>query len=150
MNLGAVVSSFYRAAFMSNFLTLEGFVNLVYKLFLRKRYRKKIYEKRLRDEMLPIKILEMDTYCHSFEHSPFIGKDELLSAVQHFINIRNQILHANICDPMEAHLVKQDEYLLFTKREVKEKYGIIPQLCPHRISFEGRSAQFLNLVSQIN
>ncbi|MCP8311637.1 MAG: hypothetical protein L6M37_01625 [Candidatus Methylarchaceae archaeon HK02M1] len=42
---------------------------------------------RLRDGMLPIKILEMDTYCHSLEKPPIEKQDELIAAIQHFINI---------------------------------------------------------------
>ena len=128
INLGIVVGSLYRAAFMSNFLSLEGFINLIYKLFLRERYRKEIYEKRLRGEMLPIKILEIDTYCHSFENPPLTEKDELFSATQHFINIRNQFLHANICEPMESHYVKLDKHNVVVESEVKEKYGITSDL----------------------
>ncbi|RLF44281.1 MAG: hypothetical protein DRN29_08750 [Thermoplasmata archaeon] len=119
-----IVASLYRAAFMTTFLSLEGFINLVYTLFLKDRYRNDIFEKRLRNEMLPIKILEMDVYCHSFDHPPLKEQDELFAALQHFINIRNLFLHANISDAMEAHLVKLDGYLVVTRSEVEEKYGI--------------------------
>ena len=119
------VSSLNRSAFMTTFLSLEGFINLVYTLFLKNRYRNDIYDKRLRNEMLPIKILEMDVYCHSFKSSPLEKNDELFGAIQHFINTRNLILHANISDAMEEHIIKEDTNLLVLKRkEEKEKYGI--------------------------
>ncbi|MCZ7355668.1 MAG: hypothetical protein O8C65_01930 [Candidatus Methanoperedens sp.] len=119
------VSSLNRSAFMTTFLSLEGFINLVYTLFLKNRYRNDIYDKRLRNEMLPIKILEMDVYCHSFKSSPLEKNGELFGAIQHFINTRNLILHANISDAMEEHIIKQDTNLLVLKRkEEKEKYGI--------------------------
>jgi len=124
INKSRIVASLYRAAFMTTFLSLEGFINLVYTLFLKDRYRNEIYEKRLRDEMLPIKILEMGVYCHSFSHPPFKEQDELFGAIQHFINVRNLFLHANISDAMEEHLVKQGNYLLVTRGEAPEKYGI--------------------------
>ena len=124
INKSCMVASLYRAAFMTTFLSLEGFINLVYTLFLKERYRNDIYEKRLRNELLPIKILEMDVYCHSFNHPPLKKEDELFAAIQHFINIRNFFLHANISDAMEAHLVKLDKYLVVTRGKVEEKYGI--------------------------
>lgn len=124
VNKSRIVASLYRAAFMATFMSLEGFLNLVYTLFLKDRYRNDIYEKRLRSEMLPVKILEMDTYCHSFKRSPLAKQDELFAAIQHFINVRNLFLHANISDVMEAHLVKQDKYFIVTRGESKEKFGI--------------------------
>lgn|GEM_PF-5565752 len=124
MNKGRIVASLYRAAFMTTFMSLEGFLNLVYTLFLKDRYRNDIYEKRLRNEMLAVKILEMDTYCHSFERSPLAKQDELFAAIQHFINVRNLFLHANISDAMEAHLVKQDRYFIVTRSDSREKFGI--------------------------
>lgn len=124
MNKNRIVASLYRAAFMTTFMSLEGFMNLVYMLFLKDRYRNDIYEKRLRNEMLPMKILEMDVYCHSLEHPPLKEQDELFAAIQHFINVRNLFLHANISDVMEAHLVKQNKYFIVTRGESKEKYGI--------------------------
>jgi len=124
INKNRIVASLHRAAFMTTFLSLEGFINLVYALFLKDRYRNDIYEKRLRNEILPVKILEMDVYCHSLEHFPLKEQDELFAAIQHFINTRNLFLHANISDAMEAHLVKQDKYLVVTRGETEEKYGI--------------------------
>ncbi|MCZ7369513.1 MAG: hypothetical protein O8C66_03300, partial [Candidatus Methanoperedens sp.] len=65
------------------------------------------------------------TYCHSFKSSPLEKNGELFGAIQHFINTRNLILHANISDAMEEHIIKQDTNLLVLKRkEEKEKYGI--------------------------
>lgn len=124
MNKSRIVASLYRAAFMTTFMSLEGFLNLVYTLFLKDRYRNDIYEKRLRNEMLPVKILEMDVYCHSLEHPPLREQDELFAAIQHFINVRNLFLHANISDVMEAHLVKQNKYFIVTRGGSKEKFGI--------------------------
>ena len=124
MNKSRIVASLYRAAFMTTFMSLEGFINLVYTLFLKDRYRNDIYEKRLRNEMLPMKILEMDVYCHSLEHPPLKDQDELFAAIQHFINVRNLFLHANISNVMEAHLVKLDKYFIVTRGESEEKYGI--------------------------
>lgn len=126
MNVEIFQSRLFIAAFMNTFLSLEGFVNLVYRIFLRKRYQNEIYERRLKNEMLPIKILEMDVYCHSFLHPPFSEEDELFSAVQYFLSLRNSFLHANICDPMESHLIKHGEYLLHvkSKAEGKTDYGL--------------------------
>lgn len=123
-----LVASLYRAAFMTTFLTLEGFVNLIYFLFTKDRYRIDMYGKRLEREMLPIKILEMDIYCHSFKYAPLTHEDELFSAIQYFINIRNQFLHANISETMETCLVKQGNYYIAVKGEPEEKYGLTPDI----------------------
>ncbi len=123
-NKNYTVASLFRAAFMTSFLSLEGFVNLIYFLFIKDRYRHDIYERRLDREMLPIKILEMDTYCHSFKHAPLTQKDELFSAIQYFMNIRNQFLHANICEPLQTHMVIQDKYILAVKGTSEEKFGL--------------------------
>lgn len=125
MNLIYVITSLYRSAFMTSFLSLEGFLNVVYKLFLKERYRNNIYETRLRNELLPLKILEIDRYCHSFKTAPFTTEDELFKAIQHFIDIRNRFLHSNIYEQMESHLVKVGEYsVLINKVNTEEKYGL--------------------------
>ncbi len=126
LNIEIFQNRLFLAAFMNTFLCLEGFINLIYRLFLRKRYQNDIYERKLKNEMLPIKILEMDVYCHSFLHSPFNIDDELFSAIQHFLSLRNSFLHANICETMESHLIKHGEYFLQVKGEGKGKrdYGL--------------------------
>lgn len=124
INLNNVIASFYKAAFMTTFLSLEGFLNLIFKLFIRERYRDDIFERKLKREILPIKILEIDIYCHSFKYSPFERGDELFSAIQHFIDIRNKFLHSNICEQTESHLVKIGKYIVTTEEELKVKFGL--------------------------
>ena len=122
--LSLINSSLYRSAFMNFFCSLEGFINLVYALFLKARYRSEFYSNKLRNEYLPHKILEMDTYCHSFKVAPFTTKDELFKAIQYFIDIRNKFIHANIGEEMEEHLVKVGKYYVVTGEKAKGKYGL--------------------------
>lgn len=123
-NKNYTVASLFRAAFMTSFLSLEGFVNLIYFLFIKDRYRHGIQKTRLDREMLPSKILEMDTYCHSFKHASLTQKDELFSAIHYFMDIRNQFLHANICEPLQTHVVMLDKYILTVKGKSEEKFGL--------------------------
>jgi hypothetical protein len=124
-NKHETVASLFRASFMSTFLSLEGFINLIYFLFIKDRYRCDMFEERIKKgEMLPIKILEMDTYCHSFKHPPLNKDDELFSAIQQFTNIRNLFMHANICAGMETPLVMHGEYPIVVKKKSEEKFGL--------------------------
>jgi hypothetical protein len=123
-----IMSSYYRGAFITSLLSLEGFVNLIYLLFLKEKYRNKFYLSRLQNEFLPIKILDIDTYCSSFESTPVSLTDELFKAIQHLVNVRNSILHANISEAMESHLIRYKKHFVFTEISDDEKFGISSNL----------------------
>jgi hypothetical protein len=107
-----------------NYLALEGFINVIYTVFLDKRYRNKLFERKLQNEMIITKLLEIDKYCDEFMHQVISPEEELFKAFQHLTNIRNDFLHANITKGMESHLVKIGEYELLTKEKPGERYGI--------------------------
>ena len=124
LNRGLAVAALFRSAFLMNYLSLEGFINLIYTIFLDKRYRNDFYERKLQNEMIITKLLEIDKYCNDFSHQVIYPEEELFKAFQHLTNIRNDLLHANVGRGMESHLVKIGEYELLTKEKPEEKYGI--------------------------
>jgi len=72
------------------------------------------------------KILKMDRYCDFFVAPPLSQDDELFKAICHVIELRNNLVHANITAEMREHLLKtQEGVLVVTPRKVgSEKYGI--------------------------
>jgi hypothetical protein len=121
----ARVGQLFSSALVNVILSMEGFVNLVYMLFLRDRYRGlEIYERRLRNEMLPVKVLEMDMYCHSFDRSPLAGNKDLLDAISHLIEVRNLIIHANVSDAMHQRVIMKGGYPLRIRNRPSSKFGI--------------------------
>ncbi len=118
------IRSLYRAAFITNYLALEGFVQLIYGIFLKKRYRDDIYKRRIENESILLKLLEADRYCEGFERPVLSPGENLFQALQYLKNVRNNFLHANIAKGMEAHLIMVDQYPILTKEKPEQKYGI--------------------------
>ncbi|MHA2231405.1 MAG: hypothetical protein ACXAB4_02830 [Candidatus Hodarchaeales archaeon] len=124
LNRGVAIAALYRSAFLMNYLALEGFVNVVHTIFLNKRYRNDFFERKLQNEMIVTKLLEIDRYCDEFVKQVINSDEDLFKAFQHLTNIRNDFLHANISKGMESHLIRIGEYELLTKEKSEEKYGI--------------------------
>lgn len=124
LNRGVAVAALYRSAFLMNYLALEGFMNVVYTIFLKKRYRNDFFERKMQNESIVTKLLEIDKYCDEIVQQVINSDEELFKVFQHLTNIRNDLLHANISKGMESHLVRIGEYELLTKEKPQEKYGI--------------------------
>lgn len=123
-NEGVTIASLYRSAFISAFLSIEGFINLIYFFFLKDRYRNEIYERRLLNEMITTKLLEIDKYCEEVVAPVISPSDELFKAFQCLVNIRNDFMHANIVSGMEEHLIVYQDFNVVTKDDQKKLYGI--------------------------
>ena len=124
LNRSFAVAALFRAAFITSYLGLEGFINIVYTIFLNRRYKNEVYKRKLQNEMIITKLLEIDKYCDGF-NGPVISIDEeLFKAFHHLTNIRNDFVHANIIKDMEAHLVQVGVYPLLVEEKSERKYGI--------------------------
>ena len=121
---GPCVAALFRASIISSYLSFEGFVNVIYAIFLKDRYRNDLFERDLQNKMIPAKLLEMDKYCDEFVTQVVSPEDELFKAFQHFTNVRNDFLHANIVRGMEAHLVRTGDHEILWEEKAEEKFGI--------------------------
>jgi hypothetical protein len=119
--------SFLRAAFITNYLALEGFANLVYTIFLKKRYQNEIYRRQIENKNIILKLLEMDRYCADFEMQVLSPDEELFQALKYLKNVRNNFLHANIAEGMQSHLIVVEGYPVLKEEEAGKKYGISTQ-----------------------
>jgi len=124
LNRSLAVAALFRAAFITSYLGLEGFINIVYTIFLKKRYKNEIYKRKIQNEMIITKLLEIDKYCDGFTGPVISIDEELFKAFHHLTNIRNDFVHANIIKDMEAHLVQVGAYPLLAKEKSERKYGI--------------------------
>lgn len=78
----------------------------------------------LQNELIFVKLLEIDKYCNDFEHQVISVDEELFKAFQYLTEIRNNFVHSNIIKDMASHLVRVDEHLLLTEDKPVTKYGI--------------------------
>lgn len=128
INISHTVISLFSSAFIASYCSLEGFINIIYTIFLKKRYKNELFEKKLQNEMIITKLLEIDRYCNEFNEPVISVDEELFKAFQHLTNVRNDFIHANITKGMETHLVQVSPHqkLLLEERELKleRKYGI--------------------------
>ena len=124
LNKSLIVGALFRSAFVASYLGFEGFINVIYNIFLDSRYRNDIFENKLKKEMIPIKLLEIDKYCNGFTGPVILVEDELFKAFQYLTNIRNDFVHANIVKDMESHLVIDKQYPIFAEEKTGKKYGI--------------------------
>ena len=123
-----IVASLLRSALISSFVSLEGFVNVIYTLLKKPEYRGEIYDRSIRNDLV-FKILEMAHFCDGFVRAPLRQSDELIKAIQHFVLLRNLLIHANITEDMATSLIYQDDEPLWIRGPTaKEQYGIARDL----------------------
>ncbi len=123
-NRSLAVAALFRVAFITSYLGIEGFINIVYTIFLNKRYKNEVFERKLQNEMIITKLLEIDKYCGEFKDPVISIDEELFKAFQHLTNIRNDFVHANIIKDMKSHLVQVGPYQLLAEEKSERKYGI--------------------------
>lgn len=104
------VGMYYAAAISYYFMSLEGFVNLVYHAFLRDEFRDQEFdwEKRL---TLDQKIRLMPNLCYGFRKKHVDRKSEFFINFKKLRDYRNQIFHSKIVDSLKYVCLVESGFL---------------------------------------
>lgn len=98
-----------RSAFIMYLSSVEGFVNLIYELYLRKELREKRIYDRISREQIDLKLRLAPIYCECFKAGALDSHAEAFRNFHSLANLRNDFVHANLTEPMMNPVIYEDD-----------------------------------------
>ena len=107
----------YRSAFLMFLSSFEGFLNIMYELYLKTDLRSdRLYEKISR-EQIDIKLRIAPIYCDGFKTKTINHEDERFKNYLRLVNLRNDYVHANLIKSLERYIVEEDDHTFIIENE---------------------------------
>ena len=107
----------YRSSFLMFLSSFEGFLNIMYELYLKPELRVgRIYE-RIAREQIDIKLRIAPIYCDGLKAKIINNEDERFKAFLRLVNLRNDYVHANLIKSLERYVVEEDDYTFIVENE---------------------------------
>lgn len=117
-----------RSAFLAFMSAFEGFLNLIYELYLRPDLRDvRLYE-RLSREQIDLKIRLAPAYCVCFKDGTILYASDELARFQYLTKVRNDFVHANLVDSMRTVVAIEDNFNFLLYPSTEGKYGFPSRL----------------------
>lgn len=98
-----------RSAFIMYLSSVEGFINLIYELYLRKELREKRIYDRVCREQIDLKLRLAPIYCECFKPGVLDPDSDAFKKYHSLANLRNDFVHANLTKPMMNPVVYEDD-----------------------------------------
>jgi hypothetical protein len=98
-----------QAAFYQLLVAAEGFLNLIYELYLKPELRDDRIAGKLARDQIDMKLRLAPIYCDGFAGRPFDHRTEAFRNFQKLFRIRNDFVHANVTKGMKHPIVEYDE-----------------------------------------
>jgi hypothetical protein len=99
-----------RSAFLMYLSSFEGFLNLVYEIYLKPELRDERIYNTINREQIDVKLRLLPTYCEGFK-VPIIDKnDERFKNYHRIVNLRNDFVHANLIKSEESQVFIEDDF----------------------------------------
>jgi hypothetical protein len=117
-------SDLIRSAFFLFVASFEGFLNLIYELYLKPSLRDERIYARLSREQVDIKLRLAPMYCLCFGVDTIDHKNDLFQKFQYIVDLRNDFIHANLTKPMRTAVVTEDKHEFLYEYEADGKYGL--------------------------
>ncbi len=103
-------SDLYRSAFLMLLSSFEGFLNILYELYLKPELRTERLAQRIYREQIDIKLRIAPIYCDGFRVKTINDGDERFRKYLMLVNLRNDYVHANLIKSLERYIVTEDNY----------------------------------------
>lgn len=113
-------SELYRSAFLMYLASFEGFLNVLYELYLFPDLRTDRLSERIAREQIDVKLRMAPIYCEGFKVKTLDGNDPRFKNLMKLINLRNNYVHANLVKTFERHLIQEDGYTFILEHEDAE------------------------------
>lgn len=120
--------SLCRAAFFQFIACMEGFLNLVYEVFLKPELRDERIMERLAREQIDIKLRLAPIYCTCFTAKPIDHTTDAFRDFLRLVNARNDFIHANITKAMKTAIVVHENTTFLVAPENSKSAGVAPTL----------------------
>lgn len=112
----------YLSAMTSFIIAFEGFINTLYKLFIRPHFKHRDYERATVHSPLDLRVLQLPLYCKGFKNAMFEPNDPVFKSLKEMTKWRNDIFHANLTKDNERIVTWWDgfwfEYDPFLDRNI--------------------------------
>ncbi len=112
---------FYISSIMYSITGLESFINILYKLLLKEKYKSKVYARAVWNSSTDLRILHLPVYCSGFTNSDISPSDSAYKKWEKIRPFRNDLVHGNISDVHEGKTVFEDA-LSFEYRPLFHKH----------------------------
>ena len=111
------MDSLYRSAFLMFLSSFEGFLNILYELYLKAELRTDRLYERISREQVDIKLRIAPIYCEGFKTKTINHQDHRFKKYLHLVNLRNNYIHANLIKSLERYIVEEDNHTFIIKNE---------------------------------
>lgn len=112
------------AAFFMFMSAFEGFLNLLYEMYLKRTLRdERIYD-RLGREQIDIKVRLAPLYCECFSGDQIDHQASEFKRFHYIANLRNDFIHANLTKPMKRPVVIEDGFTFIVEQDSRDKHGL--------------------------
>jgi hypothetical protein len=99
-----------KATFLMFLSSIEGLINILYELYLKKELRVKRIIERIGRDNIDIKIRMLPVYCNGFKKEFNFHDDSRFKEYFKLVNIRNDFVHANIVDSLKSFMLLEDSF----------------------------------------
>ncbi len=114
-----------RAAVFNLIAAIEGFLNLMYEIYLKAELRDDRIADRLAREQIDVKLRLAPIYCDCFTGKPIDHTAEAFRNFNRLVNTRNDFIHANVTKSMKTPVVSYDD-MTFVVSPEDLRDGILP------------------------
>jgi hypothetical protein len=104
--------------------SVEGFLNLIYELYLKKDLRENRIYDRLCREQIDLKLRLAPVYCECFRQDVLDSNNPSFIEFHSLVNLRNDFVHANLTKPMMNPIVYEDGYSFYIDSASTTPIGI--------------------------
>lgn len=98
-----------RSAFILFLSAFEGFINILYEIYLKPELREKRITERLARELIDVKIRMIPVYCNGFKEKTINQEDDRFRNYLRLVNLRNDYIHANLIRSLESYVIEEDD-----------------------------------------
>lgn len=107
----------YRSAFLMFLSSFEGFLNILYELYLKSELRADRLYERIAREQIDVKLRIAPIYCDGFKSKTINNEDIRFKNYLRLVNLRNDYVHANLIKSLERYIVNEDDYTFIFENE---------------------------------
>lgn len=107
----------FRSAFLMLLSSFEGFLNILYELYLKVDLRNDRLYDRISREQIDIKLRIAPIYCDGFKTKTINHEDERFKRYLKLVNLRNDFVHANLNKSLERYVVMEDNHTFIIENE---------------------------------
>lgn len=107
----------YRSAFLMFFSSFEGFLNILYELYLKSELRADRLYERIAREQIDVKLRIAPIYCDGFKTKTINNEDIRFKNYLRLVNLRNDYVHANLIKSLERYIVSEDNHTFIFENE---------------------------------